>query len=310
MCAERSCRTVALSVAAAVALGPAAAPTAAGEAVACASAKQRHEHFAVFAPQLDRWKRIWAYLPPDYHCSAQRRYPVFYFNDGHDLFDWNPVAAGLDPALAAEIEVREGWYGSWRLDAQLDTAATDGRLPPMIVVGIGADDGWRSTDLAPVPWIGSSYARGLDYGRFLAETLVPLVDARYRTITHRGCRGIGGASMGGISALQVGLGHVNRFGAVLAFSPVLGDPALAGYLANAWMAGEAASAAFLIDFDDDPLGRIDRDWFIARLAPATPPGRQLVLVQTPGGRHAIASWARRVVPALETLSRAGWCRPA
>ena len=71
MCAERSCRTVALSVAAAVALGPAAAPTAAGEAVACASAKQRHEHFAVFAPQLDRWKRIWAYLPPDYHCSAR-----------------------------------------------------------------------------------------------------------------------------------------------------------------------------------------------------------------------------------------------
>lgn len=308
MCAGASRRTAALSVAAAVALGPATRPTVAGEDAACPSATGRHEHFTVFAPQLGRWKQVWTHLPPGYHCDPRRRFPDFYFNDGHDLFDWSPFAAGLDPALAAEIAAREGWYGSWRLDAQLDAAVAEDRLPPMIVVGVGADDGWRSSDLAPVPWIGSSDARGTDYARFLAETLVPLADGRYRTIADRGCRGVGGASMGGISALQVGLGHADRFGAVLALSPVLGDPALATYLAAAWAAGEAAPSAFLIDFDDDPLGRIDRDWFDTKLVATTPPGRRLALVQTPGGRHAIASWARRVVTGMEVLSRAGWCR--
>ena len=94
---------------------------------ACPGASHRFETFALPAPSLGRPKRVLVYLPPGYACEAHRRYPVFYFNDGHDLFDWNPFAAELDPALAAEIAVREGWYGSWRLDVQLDRAVADGQ---------------------------------------------------------------------------------------------------------------------------------------------------------------------------------------
>ena len=119
---------------------------------ACPGAAHRFETFTLPAAALGRPKRVLVYLPPGYGCEVHRRYPVSYLNDGHDLFDWSPVASELDPALAAEIAAREAWYGSWRLDAQLDRAMADGRLPPIIIVGIASDDGQRSRDLAPVPW--------------------------------------------------------------------------------------------------------------------------------------------------------------
>ena len=278
---------------------PAGIPAMAG---ACPDTPHRFESFALHAPALGRAKQIFVYLPPGYDCAPRRRHPVFYFNDGHDLFDWNPFAAGLDPALAAEIARREAWYGSWRLDAQLDQAIAAGRVPPLIVVGIASDDGMRSRDLAPVPWLGSAEGRGHQYADFMAETVIPAVDRRFRTAALRRCRGIGGASLGGVSALQIGLAHSRRFGLVLALSPVLGDPALAGHLAAAWrLADTAGAATFLIDFDDDPIGRADLAWFRSLAGTATIGERRTILVQSPGGRHTIASWAERVVPALTRL---------
>jgi metallo-beta-lactamase class B len=210
-------------------LAPAAAPDA-----ACPATPHRFESFVLEAPALGRAKRILVYLPPGYDCAGARRYPALYVNDGHDLFEWDPSVAALEPPLAAEIARREGWYGSWRLETQLDAALAAGRLPPLVVVGIASDDGMRSRDLAPVPWGGSAEARGVVYGRFVAETLVPAVEARFRVTTERRCRGIAGASLGGVSALQIGFAHAGRFGLVVALSPLLADPALAGYLAAHW----------------------------------------------------------------------------
>ncbi len=268
----------------------------------CPATAHRFETFPLLAPSLEGSKRILVYLPPGYDCAPGRRYPVFYFNDGQDLFDWNPVAADLEPVVAAEIARREAWYGSWRLDTQLDRAIADHRLPPMIVVGIASDDGLRSRDLAPVPWRGSAEGRGAQYGEFVAETVVAVIDRRFRTVAERRCRGIGGASLGAISALQIGLAHPESFALVLAFSPPLADPALAGALAATWsLADRAGRSAFLIDFDDDPIGSADMTWFRSMVATATNRGRQQVLVRTPGGHHAIASWAERVIPALQQL---------
>jgi enterochelin esterase-like enzyme len=293
--------TVALGTAVLV-LGLVGGPATGAAGEACREASHRFESFALFAPALERAKRILVYLPPGYECAPARRYPVFYFNDGHDLFDWSPDTSGLEPALAAEIAAREAWYGSWRLDAQLDRALAARRLPPLIVVGIASDDGMRSRDLVPVPWAGSSEGRGAAYGDFVARIVVPAIDRRFRTLADRRCRGIGGASLGAISALQIGLAHPERFGLALAFSPVLADPAIAGYLAAAWPAARSVGPSrLLIDFDDDPIGRAGRAWFATIVGSGPASARETALVQTPGGRHAIASWAMRVVPALQHL---------
>jgi predicted alpha/beta superfamily hydrolase len=263
-----------------------------------ASACQDSHRFATFslpAPALGHMKRILVYLPPGYDCTA-RRYPVLYLNDGHDLFDWNPFATDLEPALAAEIAAREGWYGTWRLDAQLDRALAQGDLPAMVVVGIATDDGLRSRDLAPVPWNGSAEARGGAYAAFVAHTVVPAVDRAYRTIANAPCRGIGGASLGGVSALHIALAYPEAFGVAFALSPLLRDPALAGFLAGLWRRAGGAGPRVLIDVDDDPVGHADRQWLSV-----VGTGPQTMVLQTPGGRHAIASWAERVIPALQAL---------
>jgi enterochelin esterase-like enzyme len=268
-------------------------------ALACPDS-HRFETFSLAAPALGHAKRVLVYLPPGYDCT-KRRYPVLYLNDGHDLFGWNPFAADLDPPLAAEIAAREGWYGSWRLDEQLDRAIAAGDLPAMIVVGIAADDGLRSRDLAPVPWSGSAEARGVPYGAFVAGTVVAEVDRAWRTLAAPGCRSIGGASLGGVSALQIGLGYPETFDTAFALSPLLRDPAIAGFMAELWRTRRAGPRV-LIDLDDDAIGHADRQW-LETLVGTSP---QAILVQTPGGRHTIASWAERVIPALRKLL-AGRC---
>lgn len=300
----RPCRrTLPLLLAAALAL--ALAPGRAAAPERCPASAHRLEGFTLHAPALERSKRVLVYLPPGYGCDRARRYPVLYFNDGHDLFLRDPFAAALDPPLAAEIARREGWYGSWRLDAQLDAAIAAGRLPPLVAVGIASDDGMRSRDLAPAPWSGSHEARGPAYGGFVAGAVVAAVEARFGIATDRRCRAVAGASLGGNSALQIGLAHPERFGLVLALSPVLGDRSLAGALAAAWRS-PGPPQLVLVDLDDDPIGRADRRRLEA-LATTAPPGRRTTLLQTQGGRHAIASWSERVMPALTRLL-AGRCR--
>jgi enterochelin esterase-like enzyme len=159
----------------------------------------------------------------------------------------------------------------------------------------------RSRDLAPVPWDGSAEARGGPYAAFVAETVVAVVDRVFRTIAQASCRGIGGASLGGVSALQIGLAYPEKFGMAFALSPLLRDPAIAGFLAEQWR-GRRVGARVLIDLDDDPIGHADRRWLETQLG--TSP--QAILVQAPGGRHTIASWAERVIPALRKLF-AGRC---
>ena len=135
-------------------------PGRAAASARCPDSAHRVVGLTLEAPALERVKRVLVYLPPGYGCGQDRRYPVPSLTAGHDLFERAPFAAALAPPLAAEIARREGWYGSWRLDVQLDAAIAAGRLPPLVAVGIASDDGMRSRDLSPAPWSGSDEARG------------------------------------------------------------------------------------------------------------------------------------------------------
>ena len=46
-------------------------------------------------PQLNRKRRIWLYLPPDYQTTA-KKYPVLYMHDAQNLFDSKTAAFGTD----------------------------------------------------------------------------------------------------------------------------------------------------------------------------------------------------------------------
>jgi S-formylglutathione hydrolase FrmB len=139
-----------------------------------------------------------------------------------------------------------------------------------------------------------------EYAAFVAQTVVAAVESRYRTIEERRCRAIGGASLGGVSALDIGIGYSDTFGQVLAFSPLLAEPAFANHLAATFLSARVRPA-LLVDFDDDERAAADRTWFTALVAASAYPAAAPILRQTRGGRHAIGSWAARVIPAMRQL---------
>src|SRR5271157_6398095 len=66
-----------------------------------------------------RFLRVW--LPPGYEepQNAARRYPVFYLNDGQNLFEPATAFAGVE----------------WQVDETADRLIREAAVPPMIFVG-------------------------------------------------------------------------------------------------------------------------------------------------------------------------------
>lgn len=136
------------------------------------------------------------YLPPGY--SADRKYPVLYLLHG----------IGGD-----ETE----WIRFAQPDALLDNLIADGKAVPMVIV---IPNGRALPDDRA---IGNSFApeRAAGFARFerdLLDHLIPAIQAKYSVFTDREHRGIAGLSMGGGQTFNFGLGHLDTFAWVGAFS--------------------------------------------------------------------------------------------
>ncbi len=146
----------------------------------------------VYTPKgKDRPLHIW--LPDDWETSG-KRYPVFYFFDGHNLF-FNEDAT----------------YGkSWGLKEFLDKWDFE-----LILVGMecGHEGHERLSEYLPYPATGffrQFQPMGEETFRWILDTVKPLIDAEYPTLPDRAHTGIGGSSMGGLMALYGGV-HFNAW---------------------------------------------------------------------------------------------------
>jgi predicted alpha/beta superfamily hydrolase len=132
---------------------------------------------AFYMPQLDRYRKVWIYLPPDYN-STTKHYPVLYMQDGQNLFD-NATS----------------FSGEWQVDETLNTLFANGDYGA-IVVGIDNGGGERLNEYSP--WNNPSYGggQGDQYVAFLANTLKPYIDANFRTRPEPAMNALIGSSMG------------------------------------------------------------------------------------------------------------------
>lgn len=151
-------------------------------------------------PQLDRTRRIWIYLPPDY-ASTTKRYPVIYMQDGQNVFD-----------------AATSFAGEWQVDETLDELHAGGDWGA-IVVAIANGEGNRSNEYHPWPHPQYGGGQGGLYIDFLVDTLKPHIDANYRTLTNRRNTGIGGSSSAGLISFYGAIHSPAVFGRILAFSP-------------------------------------------------------------------------------------------
>ena len=151
-------------------------------------------------PQLNRTRRIWVYLPPNYN-STTKSYPVLYMQDGQNLFDINTSFAG-----------------EWEVDESLNELFDNGDNG-IIVVGIDNGEGKRIDEYSP--WINNQYGGGEGdlYIDFIVKTLKPHIDSNYRTLTDRLNTGIMGSSLGALISFYGAVEHQEVFSKVGVFSP-------------------------------------------------------------------------------------------
>jgi predicted alpha/beta superfamily hydrolase len=152
-------------------------------------------------PQLNRERKVWIYLPPDYNKDTTKRYPVFYMHDGQNLFDKTTSFAG-----------------EWEVDESLNKLFDAGDKG-CIVVGI--DNGGANRLNEYSPWRNAQYGggEGKAYTNFLVETLKPYIDLNFRTKKDRENTAIGGSSMGGLISMYALMEHQEMFSKAAIFSP-------------------------------------------------------------------------------------------
>lgn len=235
-----------------------------------------------YMPQLDRSRRIWIYLPPDYDTTS-KHYPVIYMHDGQNLFD-------ADFSFA----------GEWKIDETLNQLFDEGDYGAVVV---GIDNGGTHRFNEYSYWYNSNYGGGDGelYVDFLVNTLKPHIDSSYRTLPQREYTAIAGSSMGGLISLSAALDHQDVFSKAGIFSPALWfsdsvfvqvrEEGIQKGLRFYFVAGDNESSTMV------PLMFAMRDSLINAGMPAD----DIIVIHHADGQHSEWYWAREFGDAYKWL---------
>lgn len=154
-------------------------------------------------------RHCYVYTPAEYDQNTDKRYPVLYLQHGGG-------------------ESEHGWPQQGRTGIIMDNLIAAGKALPFIIV---MDNGtWTSFKRAD----GSALQRqaprqpgqrmGLPEGwadgfrNTLVQDIIPMIDARFRTIADKDHRAMAGLSMGGMETKEIALKNSNVFGSLGIFS--------------------------------------------------------------------------------------------
>ncbi len=163
----------------------------------------------VTIPQLTgtEKRRVYLYLPASYQKEPDRRYPVLYMFDGHNVFYDEDATYGK----------------SWGMKEYMDATDT-----PLIIVAVECNhdpNHGRLKEYAPysfrAPQIGTITGLGKITMDWMVNTLKPDIDQRFRTLRDRRHTFIAGSSMGGMMSLYALLMYNQVFSGAAALSPSL-----------------------------------------------------------------------------------------
>jgi len=250
--------------------------------------------------------KIHVFLPRSYAGGGCKRYPVVYLNDGNTSF-WPGGPANK----------------TWAVAEVLADAYTRGSVREVIVVAVEPLE--RNREYTHTPWLpGEACCGASTYAAFLADGLVPFVDAAYRTKKGRADTFVAGSSHGGLSAFYVAALRSDVFGGAIAMSSSF----WAGQDTTTSVGGPLSSSALMAQVGaklaTSSRPRLYLDWGLVRtggfhntvieeratargremaaVLTAAPygyaQGRDLFTVEDPLGEHDETSWGRRLGAAL------------
>jgi enterochelin esterase-like enzyme len=145
---------------------------------------------------VDTVRRALIYTPPGY--SKKKKYPVLYLLHG----------IGGD---------EKEWLNGGHPQDILDNLYADGKIVPMIVV-LPNGRAMKNDRATGNIMAADKVAAFATFEKDLLSDLIPYVEKNFSTLTDREHRAIAGLSMGGGQSLNFGLGNLDKFAWVGAFS--------------------------------------------------------------------------------------------
>ncbi|MEO5681264.1 MAG: alpha/beta hydrolase-fold protein [Chitinophagaceae bacterium] len=141
-----------------------------------------------FSKRTSMWRRCFVYTPASYLAETKARFPVLYLQHG-------------------SFEDETGWAVQGKANLILDNLIAEKRAVPMIIV---IDNGY-----AYKPY---GTATPDDKGRpvsifeeVMINEIIPMIDARFRTIANREHRAIAGLSMGANQTMRIVMNNQDKF---------------------------------------------------------------------------------------------------
>lgn len=150
-------------------------------------------------------RRAYIYLPASYKKNQDRRYPVLYMFDGHNVFFDSDATYGK----------------SWGMKKFMDHTRTE-----LIVVALECNhspDHGRLKEYSPFDFKSREFGNIKGYGQTTMEWFIHClkkeIDSHFRTLPDRENTFIAGSSMGGLMSLYAVLEYNEYFSGAAALSP-------------------------------------------------------------------------------------------
>lgn len=244
----------------------------------------------VTVPELtgDAPRKAYLYLPESYDREPDKRYPVLYMFDGHNVFFDSDATYGK----------------SWGMKEYMDYTGTQ-LLIAAVECNHSPDNG-RLREYSPFPFDDPKLGHFPGLGRKTMEWMIGNfkkdIDSRFRTLADRENTFIGGSSMGGLMSLYAVLEFNKVFSRAAALSPSIWvAPEKLERLAR--RASLGPDTVVYMDYGSEEMrGRAGMLRGFGRMAALLVERRVLVTSRmVPGGQHCEASWERQIPFFMNTL---------
>lgn len=236
----------------------------------------------------EQTRKVYVYLPESYQYERNKRYPVLYMFDGHNVFFDSDATYGKSWGMEEYLDFTQ---------SQVIVAAVDCNHSP---------DYGRLKEYAPFDFddreFGHIEGRGEITMDWYSTTFKRMIDERYRTKRDRQHTFIAGSSMGGLMSLYAVTVYNSVYSRAAALSPSLWTDSM--LLDNMVRRSKIAKDTVVyMDYGSKEFsGRSRMKRAFSDMAQALID--QSVFLTTrivPGGTHSEASWERQLPFFMNTL---------
>jgi len=238
---------------------------------------------AFLMPQMNKRRQVWIYLPKGY-SKSKKKYPVIYMQDGQNLFHANPPRAD-----------------EWAVDSVMDSLIREGSKE-MIIVGIDHGGKDRLKEYNPYD---SEYGKGEGkaYVQFLAETLKPYIDSKYRTLKDVKNTAIAGSSMGGLISMYAIAEYPEIFGSAGVFSPAFWLAPKIYDDVKERLPGLKNSKVFFVAGDKEGTAMVRDMKKLHGILNPDGANKNIMLLEKEDGKHTEWFWHREFVPFYKFIAQ-------